>query len=90
MGAGALGVARLRGDIRQGLAHYQEHGWCQASWVTNTVGVARAIALPGWPVLAFNCAGSTAQMSPGKIERRQVPLLKELTELAEGGTGAAR
>jgi DNA-binding IclR family transcriptional regulator len=78
------GAARLRGDIRQGLAHYEQHGWCQASWVTNTVGVARAIALPGWPVLAFNCAGSISQMSPGKIERKLVPLLFELTDRVAG------
>ncbi|MBC7939996.1 MAG: helix-turn-helix domain-containing protein [Chitinophagaceae bacterium] len=78
------GMPRLRAELRAGLAHHAEHGWCQASWVTNTVGVARAIALPGWPVLAFNCAGSTAQMSPGKIARKLVPLLFELTGRVAG------
>jgi DNA-binding IclR family transcriptional regulator len=82
------GVQRLRADLRAGLAHCVEHGWCQASWVTNTVGVARAIALPGWPVLAFNCAGSTAQMSPGKIERKLIPLLFELTGRVAGAAEA--
>jgi DNA-binding IclR family transcriptional regulator len=83
------GVDRLRADIRESLAHYAEHGWCQASWVVNTVGVARAIALPGWPVVSVNCAGSTAQMSQGKIERKLVPLLFELTELLAGNEEAA-
>jgi DNA-binding IclR family transcriptional regulator len=78
------GAARLDSDIREALAHYEEHGWCQASWVTGTVGVGRAIALPGWPVLGFNCAGSTAQMSPGKIEHKLIPLLFELTDLVAG------
>ena len=83
------GVQRLRADIRAGIAHHAEHGWCQASWVANTVAVARGVALPGWPVLAFNCAGSTTQMSPGKIERKLVPLLFELTERVAGNLKAA-
>lgn len=86
------GRAELRAQIDAAMRHHDEHGWCQASWVANTVGVARAVRPPGQPVFAFNCAGSTAQMTPSKIERRLVPLLMELTQLlapAEGGAAAA-
>ena len=89
LGKQKSGVTRLRDEMRQALRHHAEHGWCQASWVVNTVGVARAVALPGWPVLSFNCAGSNAQMSPGKIERKLVPLLMELTDRVAGKANVA-
>jgi DNA-binding IclR family transcriptional regulator len=76
-------AAALRQQIEVGMRQHAEQGWCQASWVTHTVAVARAVQLPAHGVLAFNCAGSVAQMTAGKIERRLVPLLLELTQRIE-------
>lgn len=73
----------LRRRIEAGVRQHAAHGWCQASWVADVVGVARALYLPGFPILSFNCAGSVSQMTPTKIERKLVPLLRELTALAE-------
>nr|WP_295379501.1 helix-turn-helix domain-containing protein [Pseudacidovorax intermedius] len=82
--------AVLRAQIAQGVQHHQEQGWCQASWVADVVGVARAVHLPAQGILSFNCAGSSAQMSASKIERKLVPLLFELTELATAADEATR
>lgn len=73
------GVARLRIELLQAVAHHEQHGWVQASFVADLVAVARAVRLPDGLVVAFNCAGASAHMSPGKIERRLIPLLFELT-----------
>ena len=78
------GAAALRQQIEAGMRHHEQHGWCQASWVSGTIGVARAVRLPAHGVLSFNCAGSVAQMTQGKIERRLVPLLAELAHTAQG------
>jgi DNA-binding IclR family transcriptional regulator len=83
------GAARLRGELRDGVAHHLQHGWVRASWVPDIVSVARAVQPAGYPVFAFNCTGPPARMTPGKIERRLVPLLMELTGLLLGPTPAS-
>lgn len=82
--------AALRAQIEAGVQRHQMHGWCQASWVADVVGVARAVHLPAHGILSFNCAGSSSQMSASKIERKLVPLLFELTELALAADSEAR
>lgn len=74
---------KVRRSIEAGVRQHAAHGWCQASWVADVVGVARAVHLPGYPIFSFNCAGSASQMTSTKIERKLVPLLFELTSVVE-------